>query len=577
MTTPTEAMKLALAELLKHAKRANEIMLHEAGIGVCDVTAIARAEAALAQAPAQQGTEALRELVALKDIKERYERLCDAAEPGTAEEALALEADYNNRKPLAWAAARAALAQAEQSKGKPGAVIINGATVCCEEFDREPCPHQPEQRCKSCPGNAQAEQPDNIPATAAQEAATDEALGLVLLPPIRVSARSHAILQRIAEVRGIVLQALVREALEAGPTMGQAEQPAEPDTVPWPVVTAYSGGASHDGIGGRVWVRLEDGGQQVEYAPVKQAEQAQPVAALLRSRHVTTWPHAAVDGKTHYSEWGDWLPTTYKHAKAVTDPSRNTDPVCYEMQPLYAAPPAAPQPVALDLTGEAINEAAWAFVETCPVSLPGPIFNNLKACLVASIKVWLAAAPTQAATLTMRPMGPSEEDPERKGWYIDGPEFYCDVERAASGEWSVYFKDRATGKDAFGKKAAPLVALTQAAQARDDAIWYDIRATLRAVIEDGHSADLDEVDAKRLLDLIDAAPPPAAPLTDADIEAVMGPCQGSEFAEHLRREFIKSFKRVYFKLHPERANGIHAQEGATQAQEVKPAQEGGAS
>ena len=123
-------------------------------------------------------------------------------------------------------------------------------------------------------------------------------------------------------------------------------------------------------------------------------------------------------------------------------------------------------------------------------------------------------------------------------------------------------------------QAAPLVALTQAAQARDDAIWYDIRATLRAVIEDGHSADLDEVDAKRLLDLIDAAPPPAAPLTDADIEAVMGPCQGSEFAEHLRREFIKSFKRVYFKLHPERAHGIHAQEGATKPSDWSPADRG---
>lgn len=71
-----------------------------------------------------------------------------------------------------------------------------------------------------------------------------------------------------------------------------------------------------------------------------------------------------------------------------------------------------------------------------------------------------------------------------------------------------------------------------------------------------------------------AAPTQAGPaeaarvaLTDADIEAVLAPCEGSAFAEHLRREFIKSFKRVYFKLHPERANGIHAQEGATQAQE----------
>lgn len=64
-----------------------------------------------------------------------------------------------------------------------------------------------------------------------------------------------------------------------------------------------------------------------------------PAAALMRSRYVTTWAHAAVDGKNHFSEWGDWTPTTYAHAKAVTDPARNSDPVIYEMRPLYLKPP----------------------------------------------------------------------------------------------------------------------------------------------------------------------------------------------------------------------------------------------
>ena len=81
---------------------------------------------------------------------------------------------------------------------------------------------------------------------------------------------------------------------------------------------------------------------------------AQPVAALMRSRSVTTWPHLSVDGKTHYSEWGDWLPTTYKHAKAVTDPSRNADPVCYEMQPLYAEAPTVAQPAQEPVRVEAV-------------------------------------------------------------------------------------------------------------------------------------------------------------------------------------------------------------------------------
>lgn len=54
-TPPQAALVEALTALLAHAERANEIMLHEAGVGVCDVTAIARARAALAQAEAIAG------------------------------------------------------------------------------------------------------------------------------------------------------------------------------------------------------------------------------------------------------------------------------------------------------------------------------------------------------------------------------------------------------------------------------------------------------------------------------------------------------------------------------------------
>ena len=71
---------------------------------------------------------------------------------------------------------------------------------------------------------------------------------------------------------------------------------------------------------------------------------AQPVAALMRSRFLRTRAAIAHDMKDHFSEWGGWIPTTYEHAKAVTDPSRNTDPLLYEMQPLYAAPQAVPVP-----------------------------------------------------------------------------------------------------------------------------------------------------------------------------------------------------------------------------------------
>lgn len=36
-----------------------------------------------------------------------------------------------------------------------GVVLLDGAVVCCEERDREPCPHRPERRCAACPGNAE--------------------------------------------------------------------------------------------------------------------------------------------------------------------------------------------------------------------------------------------------------------------------------------------------------------------------------------------------------------------------------------------------------------------------------------
>jgi hypothetical protein len=69
----------------------------------------------------------------------------------------------------------------------------------------------------------------------------------------------------------------------------------------------------------------------------------EPVAALMRSRYVMTPARIAHDMKDHFSDWGDWVPTTYSHAKAVTDPARNTDPLLYEMRPLYARPAQPPR------------------------------------------------------------------------------------------------------------------------------------------------------------------------------------------------------------------------------------------
>lgn len=39
----------------------------------------------------------------------------------------------------------------EMSVEEAKAMIASGAVICCEEFDREPCPVRPDLRCKSCP------------------------------------------------------------------------------------------------------------------------------------------------------------------------------------------------------------------------------------------------------------------------------------------------------------------------------------------------------------------------------------------------------------------------------------------
>jgi hypothetical protein len=63
----------------------------------------------------------------------------------------------------------------------------------------------------------------------------------------------------------------------------------EPETVPWPSVTAYSGGGSADGVAGRLWVTLDYDGPAVEFVRATQsAAQAEPVAwAHTFNGHIT--------------------------------------------------------------------------------------------------------------------------------------------------------------------------------------------------------------------------------------------------------------------------------------------------
>ena len=47
----------------------------------------------------------------------------------------------------------------------------------------------------------------------------------------------------------------------------------------------------------------------------------------------------------------------------------------------------------------------------------------------------------------------TEERPHQ--WYLDGPDFYCDVERDDAGAWTVFFRDQKTGQEGFGEYTPP--------------------------------------------------------------------------------------------------------------------------
>lgn len=61
---------------------------------------------------------------------------------------------------------------------------------------------------------------EHVAASAEESTSVDEKLGLVQLPPIRISKANHELLSRIAESRGLIIQAVVRELLEPGEPIG---------------------------------------------------------------------------------------------------------------------------------------------------------------------------------------------------------------------------------------------------------------------------------------------------------------------------------------------------------------------
>lgn len=60
----------------------------------------------------------------------------------------------------------------------------------------------------------------------------------------------------------------------------------------------------------------------------------------------------------------------------------------------------------------------------------------------------LPSTPSRSGTVTMRPC----EFRHGIGWYIDHPDFYCDVEREENGRWSVFFREHATKSEGYGEQ-----------------------------------------------------------------------------------------------------------------------------
>ncbi len=115
------------------------------------------------------------------------------------------------------------------------------------------------------------------------------------------------------EIR-LICDAIYNEVLLPAAAPPQEPPPQQPaDAVPWPTVSRYSGGASAEGVAGRVWIRLGDGPEETEYVPVGiQPERAQ-YNSLHDSLEFANAERARLKLQSHAwqkvaLESGGWLP-----------------------------------------------------------------------------------------------------------------------------------------------------------------------------------------------------------------------------------------------------------------------------
>ena len=86
-----------------------------------------------------------------------------------------------------------------------------------------------------------------------------------------------------------------------------------------------------------------------------------------------------------------------------------------------------------------------------------PVFENCTHC-----SHWLKVtppgttpqpAPEQPAALKLA-MHPMESENGTKGWYVDGPDFYCDIERAPGEQYSIFIRHK-DGTEGFAEMSQP--------------------------------------------------------------------------------------------------------------------------
>jgi hypothetical protein len=114
---------------------------------------------------------------------------------------------------------------------------------------------------------------------------------------------------------------------------------------------------------------------------------------------------------------------------------------------------------------EALRDALL-FIEELPADLGRGSLNGLRARMPHRIRFALAEHDA-APVVSMRPM---EAEDGRKGWYIDHPDFYCDIEPdELTGKWAVFFRDK-QGREGYAEHdAAPQQPFFEP----KDAEWHD--------------------------------------------------------------------------------------------------------